>query len=237
MSLWDEVTSRLGRLTGRDDGARTDGLALVYRGPASSPGCAEDVAAVLDRAGLEPRYVGPRERLRLTPQTLAGAALYAHPGGPDLDVSWRHMAPHRKTIRHYVRDGGNYLGFCLGGYLAGSDPGFDLLPGDTDQYIGTKGASVCHDGDDVVTVSWKGQQRDLYFQDGPYFDVKRSRVQVLARYDNDRIAAMTCRFGEGRVAVVGPHPEATPSWFTDVGLTPVAPATDLALDLVAALRA
>lgn len=31
------------------------------------------------------------------------------------------------AVRDFVSGGGRYLGFCLGAYLAGSDPGFDLL--------------------------------------------------------------------------------------------------------------
>ena len=43
-------------------------------------------------------------------------------------------------------------------------------------------------------------------------------AQVLARYPNGRIAAVVAPFGAGAVAVVGPHPEATPDWFADSAL-------------------
>jgi hypothetical protein len=41
------------------------------------------------------------------------------------------------------------------------------------------------------------------------------------------------RFGNGRVAVTGPHPEATDDWYADYGL-PVHHTRDLALDLAEA---
>ncbi|WP_422678034.1 BPL-N domain-containing protein [Blastococcus brunescens] len=99
-------------------------LALVYRGPASTPGCAEAVAAALQRSrwGLEVRFVGPREALSLEPDVLAGARLYAQPGGGELRRAHRKMKRSGDAIREFVRSGGGYLGFCLGGYLAGRPP-------------------------------------------------------------------------------------------------------------------
>jgi glutamine amidotransferase-like uncharacterized protein len=163
--------------------------------------------------------VGPRESRQLDAASLAEAAVYAQPGGAELDEAYRHLRPHRKDIRRFVHSGGRYLGFCLGGYLAGSSPGFGLLPGDTDQYIITDSATVRTDRDAVVEVNWRGQQRQLYFQDGPYFQLEpRTDITVLATYPNRTVAAAVSGFGRGRVGVVGPHPEATADWFTDADL-------------------
>lgn len=41
---------------------------------------------------------------------------------------------------------------------------------------------------------------------------------MLARYINGRIAALVRPVGVGRVAVTGPHPEATRSWYRWDGL-------------------
>jgi hypothetical protein len=61
-------------------------------------------------------------------------------------------------------------------------------------------------------------------------------VEVLARYPNGEIAALTAPFGAGAVGVVGPHPEATPDWYADVGLVdPDGLDADLGHDLVDAL--
>lgn len=219
--------------------------ALVYRGPGSLPGCPESVADVLAAAGLCPVFVGPRERRRLDAKTLAGASLYVQPGGGDVDEAWPHLRAHADDVRRFVDSGGHYLGICLGAYLAGDDPGFDLLPGSTDQYIGTRGASVRDESDAVVTVDWAGQAREVYFQDGPYVALRGGHTHgagvggfdVVARYDNGRVAALVCDHGRGRVGVVGPHPEATADWFTDVGLRPPEPlALDLLHDLLRRMR-
>lgn len=214
-------------------------LALVYRGPAALPGCPEAVAALLAAGGwgLDIRYTGPREALPLTAESLARAAVYAQPGGGSLSPAYWRLRRRRNAIRDYVRGGGRYLGFCLGGYLAGATPGFDLLPGDTDQYIVTPGATVDDERDTLVDVAWRGEPRTLYFQDGPHFVLDEGAdATVLATYPNGSVAALVTPFGAGRVGVVGPHPEATDDWFTEVGL-PVHRAHDLGLDLAAAVLA
>jgi glutamine amidotransferase-like uncharacterized protein len=199
------------------------------------PGCPEAVADLLSAAehGFEVRFVGPKEDLDLGADTLASATLYAQPGGGTLSRAFRKLRRHRDSVRAFVSRGGGYLGFCLGGYLAGATPGFGLLPGDTDQYIISKGATVRHAEDAVVSVSWRGRTRELYFQDGPQFLVEKGKTAVLAHYPNGTVAALVASFGAGRVGVVGPHPEASSDWFADAGLrTPRRLGLDLGLDLV-----
>lgn len=212
-------------------------LALVYRGRKRvEKSCAEALAEMLLRSswGFEVEFVGPRERRSLSGQILAEAALYAQPGGGTLEKSYRCLSAQSEQVRSYVASGGRYLGICLGGYLAGATPGFDLLPGDTDRYIDLAGASVRHDGDAIVSVLWRGQRRDMYFQDGPAFILhSQDGVQILARYTNGAIAALITPFGQGRVGVVGPHPEATAEWFDDIGGRRCAvDCSDLGQDLV-----
>lgn len=210
------------------------GRALVYRGPAASPGCPESVAAVLRECGLDVSFVGPTEQVKLDDEALVSARVYAQPGGDDMDDTWPHMSPHKKAIKGFVKNGGVYLGFCLGGYLAGKGPGFKLLPGDTDQYIVSRGATVQGGGNAIVQVDWRGRRRDLFFQDGPYFAVDDvDGLDVIARYTNGLPAALVVPVGAGVVGVTGPHPEATRDWFSDCGLrTPRPLGIDLAKDLV-----
>ncbi|MFJ2585186.1 BPL-N domain-containing protein [Streptomyces sp. NPDC087538] len=215
--------------------------ALVYRGPASRPGCPEAVAALLASApwNLDVRFTGPHEALPLTARTLSHAALYAQPGGGTLPSAYRRLRRQRGAVRDFVHDGGRYLGFCLGGYLAGSTPGFGLLPGDADQYIASPGATVHDERDTVIEVLWRGRPRTVFFQDGPLFVLDESAAaavgaRIIATYDNGNTAALVARYGKGRVAVTGPHPEATPDWYTDHGL-PVQHTRDLAEELVEAV--
>jgi hypothetical protein len=192
-------------------------LALVYRGPATDADCADAVAGMLRGAGcgLDVRFTGPGEPMPLSRESLSRAKLYAQPGGGGLLDGYQQMKAYRRLIRTYVDGGGRYLGVCLGAYLAGSDPGFDLLPVSVDQYITSPGASVRAEDDTVVRVTWRGRSRFLFFQDGPVFRQADSPdgVDVFATYSNGLAAALLARRGAGRVGVVGPHVEATQEWY------------------------
>jgi len=218
-------------------GERAGQLALVYRGPASTPGCPEALADALTRSrwNLDVRLVGPREHLRLEADVLSRAVLYAQPGGGSLRSAWRKLGRHAPAIRNFVASGGGYLGCCLGGYLAGERPGFGLLPGDADRWMSSAGASVDHAGDAIVPVDWGGTRRQLFVQDAPWFDLDpgRGTADVLATYGNGLPAAVVAPFGSGAVGVVGPHPEATVDWYLDAGLpVPGDLRADLTQDLV-----
>lgn len=212
-------------------------LALVYRGPASCAGCSEAVAALLrgTPAGFRTEFCGPGENVRVTADALARAVLYAQPGGGEVGQAWRRVRGYADDIRGYVHDGGRYLGFCLGAYLAGADPGFGLLTGvGVEGYISSAGAAVRDPGDTVVGVDWRGRRRHLYFQDGALFRVRSgASATVLATYDTGGVAAVVTGYGAGRVGVVGPHPEADASWYADSGLTnPDGIRYDLGHDLI-----
>lgn len=57
--------------------------ALVYRGPASCPGCPESVGELLESSPskIEVTYAGPDEDTKLTAEALSNVDIYAHPGG------------------------------------------------------------------------------------------------------------------------------------------------------------
>ncbi|KPH20555.1 hypothetical protein AN948_06645 [Rhodococcus sp. ADH] len=212
--------------------------ALVYRGPASSPGCPEAVARLLESAPepYEVTFCGPTEEIPLTAASLESVSLYAQPGGGELAAAWVHMEQHAESIREWVDSGGQYFGFCLGGYLAGVTPGFGLLPGDTARYISSRNSGIDTTSNTVVEVTWRGEERLMFFQDGPIFVLRDDApVEVLARYRNGKIAAVIAGFGRGRVGVVGPHPEAGQSWYTRGLTNPDGIRFDLGHDLVASV--
>ncbi|MFC9789268.1 BPL-N domain-containing protein [Rhodococcus sp. NPDC127528] len=224
------------RLVGADERP----VALVYRGPAACSGCAESVAHLLESAPSPMRavYVGPDEEHDVTPESLAGATVYAQPGGGTVKPAWRRTRTYAPHLREWVLAGGTYLGFCLGAYLADTDPGYDLFPGRVRQYVGTDDATVDDTADTVVEVNWRGRKRHMFFQDGAAFTVPGDDwdaigATVLARYPNDAVAAVVTPYGGGRVGLVGPHPEADQSWYRGPGLTnPDGIRFDLGHDLI-----
>ncbi|QWF80980.1 BPL-N domain-containing protein [Amycolatopsis sp. CA-230715] len=219
---------------GRSEAGERNPVALVYNGPQGCTDCAPSVAALLRQAPrpFEVRFVGPGD---LTAATLAEADLYVQPGGgADLESAWRQLSGSAEVIRDWVREGGSYLGLCFGAYLAGREPGFDLLPGDTKGYAGSPGSSVPDERDTVVAVDWRGERRHMYFQDGPAFVLdKGADADVLATYDTGAPAVVVARYGKGRVGVSGPHPEADSAWYEEKELTnPDGVRFDLAHELI-----
>lgn len=210
-------------------------VALIYRGPASCAGCSEAVATLLRNNPTPFRTVfcGPSEPVQLSPDSLATATVYAQPGGGNVDSAWRKLSQHADDIKTYVRGGGHYLGFCLGGYLAGTSPGFALLRGDANRYITSPQATVDNTNDTVVPIRWRGQLRHMYFQDAPLFRLDSgTAATVLATYDTGAVAALVTSYGAGRVGVVGPHPEADRSWYPSGLTNPDGIRPDLGYDLI-----
>lgn len=215
--LLSSIVAGAGLLTvGAQSSEAAKPVALVYRGPASSPGTAEAAFAALNyRKVLTPRYVGPGERTRLTAAALRSATLYVQPGGGSVYDAWPHMRPYRRTIVNWVRGGGHYLGLCLGAYLAANDPGFGLWSGAIGAYRRTRGSDIRSAAGRLATIRWRGNNRTMYVQDPPVFTPHRRarRLSVLARYRSGHMAAVSIPVGRGRITLIGPHPEAPPSWY------------------------
>ncbi|KAG5913063.1 hypothetical protein E4U42_001513 [Claviceps africana] len=167
---------------------------------------------------------------------LAQAAVYAQPGGPDLGRAYRMLQPYEDDIRAFVSNGGRYLGFCLGAFLAGSTPGFRLLPDGVNATPERReaGAQVTGVEDTIIQVDWTfrspvgpfatgdtAKSQWMYFQDGAVITGLSAgdNATVLGRYSsNGNVAATLTPFGKGIVALVGPHPEATPDWYRTFNL-------------------
>lgn len=136
------------------------------------------------------------------------------------------MKQYAEPIKDFVANGGRYMGFCLGAYLAGNNPGLELLPqgDDVDEESTQPGAQVTNEDDTIINVDWTfstgndagttQHKRWLYFQDGAVMSIAGSPTsKILGRYSsNGDIAASLTAYGSGWVGLVGPHPEADQSW-------------------------
>lgn len=198
-------------------------LFLVYIDhPMCSIDCADGIAEVLNRSGLyEARFIGPDspDRTPLSKEILEEADCVVFGGGlGDSDQFDDRLLDYRSLIRNYVAKGGRYLGICMGSYFAGYHY-FDLLANNTKavQYVTRPDSTVKRETYDVVTLSWEGKDKTLYFHDGAAFvpskGFKTISGDVIAKYQNGDAAALIQDYKKGRVAVVGPHPEAHSWWF------------------------
>eukprot|EP00386_Alphamonas_edax_P014897 GDKI01045579.1.p1 GENE.GDKI01045579.1~~GDKI01045579.1.p1 ORF type:complete len:158 (-),score=56.69 GDKI01045579.1:368-841(-) len=100
--------------------------------------------------------------------------------------------------------------------------GFKLLEqagGDSAEYTSMDDADVGDMDDHMISVVWRGEERELYYQGGPAFTLNGSGdADIVATYSNGAIAAMIVPFGKGAVGVCGPHPEAPQDWIDDAEL-------------------
>lgn len=165
--------------------------------------------------------------------------LYAQPGADgDDDAAYRRQKRDKSAIKHFVHQGGRYLGICMGGFLA--EPGhFNLFRGGVKEYYSSRGASVTTADPAVIPVIWRGTERAMYFQDGGYMvpRKKATEITVLARYTNGSIAALVAPYGQGKVGLCGPHPEAPAEWYRTAGLHHERSNQDLGDDLIDTLMA
>ena len=126
-----------------------------------------------------------------------------------------------QLLREFVEGGGSFLGICAGAYYAANTMRWH--GGMTDYPLNL------FDGDAIgplPNVSW-GQSTTIalnpghlanqrseaalivYYMDGPYFAwQEHPKIETIATYDvNDKPAVISFTYGQGRVLLIGPHPE------------------------------
>ena len=194
--------------------------ALIYKGPGScAEGCSESAAQMAQSMGMETRFVSPRE---IRPEIFKGVQLWIQPGGNAIEVSKALKPAQLETIRNFVSNGGGYVGFCAGAFLAdstvddhGKVRGLGMLPVPSkDLDVDSRRYGI------MLPVLWRGAGvRQVYFYGGASFEARPgAKMEVLAYYSNREIAALHSMFGRGNVVVAGFHPEAPDSWKTLTGM-------------------
>ena len=206
-------------------------IALVYQGPGACPEhCSDAAAEMANLAGFETRFVGPNESNR---HIFDDAAVWIQPGGVSVTAA-QNMDPQlKKNLKAFVGNGGGYVGFCAGAFLAtakigtsGVD-GLGILPGGTELF-------PSHDEVLILPVTWNQKSRFVYWEGGPFFKVDASHpFEIIATFADGTPAAVRATYKDGRVFVSGPHPEAPQYWRDYFKLTdPDGLDSDLASDMI-----
>jgi len=218
-------------------------VALIYQGEGScEEGCSEASAEVALRAGFEPRFVGPEaltaQSTEADVQTLFGnARVWIQPGGVAVTALYAMTPTLRQAIREFVAQGGGYVGFCAGAFMAtqriGTSryAGLGILPGFTAPYfLNPIRPNLDYS---LPAITWGGSRRHVFFEGGPYFYGFGSEAEAVATYEAGDGAAVRAFFGKGRVFVSGPHPEAPRIWTEEDGIRdPDGIDQDLAVQMV-----
>ena len=188
--------------------------ALIYNGPVSAEDCPEAAAAIAQSVGLKVKFVSNVGGL---PTLLKNTAVFIIGGTEDdLHPLVKAFTPQvTEALKDYLRNGGRYLGLCGGGFMASTGwnegqtfvKGLGIIAAKTEVYRDDFAARI-------IPIHWQGKTRPMYSKAGPRFQLVNSsgEVQVIARYEDGSIAALMSSYGQGKVAVCGPHPEARVSW-------------------------
>ncbi len=193
--------------------------ALVWGGPgACAQDCVTGAVTAAKKAGYNPVIVYPGS---LVAEDFRDAKIWIQPGGKASQASFAMGSTIRNQIRTFVKNGGGYVGFCAGAFLATSTIG---TTGNTGLGI-VPGRTILYEAIDYITLERMklltpagAVYRKIYWEGGPYFRftaAELERIYVRGRYTRtNQIGAIRTTYGTGRVYVTGAHPEA-PQWWRD----------------------
>lgn len=155
----------------------------------------------------------------------------ACPGGESRPDPWGELGSEGKSkIQEFIREGGGYLGICLGALFAsdycdswgtrlGEDEKYlDLFPGAAhcgQEEIASQGGwplmtwLEISDHTHSITAFLPEQIKIVYYPNGPYLKpYEDADVTIIATYKITGNPAMVAfEYGKGRVFLSGPHPE------------------------------
>lgn len=154
------------------------------------------------------------------------------PGGSARSVAETLGERGLENVRSFVTDGGGYVGFCAGAYLAcsGFDWGLGILRAATVSPLWRRGRGTVEIGPAEGTERWfvgLPEKTSIYYANGPVLKPDSGKslspYEVIAWYRSELAengtpsgvmtgspAMVRSRFGQGAVFVSSPHPEKTP---------------------------
>lgn len=132
------------------------------------------------------------------------------PGGfGDADSFDYLMKANGDRIKEFVKQGGAYLGICMGAYWAGQYY-LDLLSEvDAEQYITRPNTDTRRPHAKNIDITWNGVPEKMYFYDGCALIGDESKFRTVARYANGDPMAII----QNRIGLIGCHPESQPHWY------------------------
>jgi glutamine amidotransferase-like uncharacterized protein len=134
--------------------------------------------------------------------------MIAVPGGFGDSDSYDSLFKHNsKRVVEFVKNGGYYLGICMGAYWAGKHYLNILGDVEVEQYIKRPNADTRRPHAKNMPVVWNGIDDNMFFYDGCAFGP--GQYEIIAKYMNDDPMAII----KGRIGLIGCHPESQPHWY------------------------
>jgi glutamine amidotransferase-like uncharacterized protein len=133
----------------------------------------------------------------------------AIPGGIGDAASFDYLLGNNgPRIKQFVRQGGKYLGICMGAYWAGKHY-LDMLEDvDAVQYITRPGTDTRRPHAKNIKINWDGADTEMFFYDGCAL-VGSGKYDTIATYANGDAMAII----QGRLGLIGCHPESERHWY------------------------
>ena len=133
----------------------------------------------------------------------------AIPGGIGDAASFDYLLGNNgPRIKQFVRQGGKYLGICMGAYWAGKHY-LDMLEDvDAVQYITRPGTDTRRPHAKNIKINWDGADIEMFFYDGCAL-VGGGKYDTIATYANGDAMAII----QGRLGLIGCHPESERHWY------------------------
>lgn len=134
--------------------------------------------------------------------------MIAVPGGFGDSDSYDSLFKHNsKRVVEFVKNGGHYLGICMGAYWAGKHYLNILGNVEVEQYIKRPNADTRRPHAKNMPIIWNGIDDKMFFYDGCAFGP--GQYEIVAKYMNDDPMAII----KGRIGLIGCHPESQPHWY------------------------
>lgn len=193
-------------------------LALVYKGQGACDhtdtdwgySCSDSAATTAQEAGFDYKFVGPKDL-----PDFSKAKIWIQPGGVSNTAYYAMSNQLKSALVKFVKDGGGFVGFCAGAFLA--TDWFHFIDADSALYRYNPIRPDLHYA--LLNIDWYNQRRVIFFSGGPYFYKIGPSVEVTARFSTGYAASIRAAYGKGRVYVTGPHPEAPPIWTEEDNIT------------------
>ena len=134
--------------------------------------------------------------------------LIAVPGDfGDSDSYDRLLSHNSERVVDFVKNGGHYLGICMGAYWAGKHY-FNILDDvKVEQYIKRPNTDTKRPHAKNMPIIWNGVDDNMFFYDGCAFGP--GQYDIVAKYMNDDPMAII----KGRIGLIGCHPESQLHWY------------------------
>jgi glutamine amidotransferase-like uncharacterized protein len=145
-----------------------------------------------------------------------GIDMIVFPGGfGDSDSFYHLLRVNQPVILNYLKNGGRYLGICMGAYWAGHHY-FNIVNNiDVVQYYKRPRADVRRPHTKALSVEWNGNNEKMFFNDGCALIGDTTKFDVIAKYANGEPMAII----QNKIGLIGCHPESEKFWFDSYSQT------------------